>query len=117
MSAAPAAPASELVRRDDDGGVVTLTLATPQNRNALGLAMIDTLIVAFADIARDEKVRVVVLAGEGPALSGGHNLREMQAHRNDPDRGHEYHEHLMARCSVLMQARKVARSGRSIGLW
>jgi enoyl-CoA hydratase/carnithine racemase len=104
MSAAPAAPASELVRRDDDGGVVTLTLSTPQNRNALGLAMIDTLIVAFADIARDEKARVVVLAGEGPALSGGHNLREMQAHRNDTDRGHDYYEHLMARCSVLMQA-------------
>ena len=104
MSAAPAAPASELVRRDDDGGVVTLTLATPQNRNALGLAMIDTLIVGFAEIARDEKARVVALAGEGPALSGGHNLKEMQAHRNDPDRGHDYYEHLMARCSVLMQA-------------
>jgi enoyl-CoA hydratase/carnithine racemase len=104
MSAASAAPASELVRRDDDGGVVTLTLATPQNRNALGLAMIDTLIVGFADIAKDEKARVIVLTGEGPALSGGHNLREMQAHRNDPDRGHDYYEHLMARCSVLMQA-------------
>jgi enoyl-CoA hydratase/carnithine racemase len=104
MSAASAAPASELVRRDEDDGVVTLTLATPQNRNALGLAMIDTLIVGFAEIAKDEKARVIVLTGEGPALSGGHNLREMQAHRNDPDRGHDYYEHLMARCSVLMQA-------------
>src|SRR5271157_1071349 len=99
---APTAP--PLVRREDDSGVVTLTLAQPQNRNALGLAMIDTLIVAFADIAKDEKARVVVLAGEGPAFSAGHNLREMQAHRNDPDRGRGYYEHLMERCSVLMQA-------------
>jgi enoyl-CoA hydratase/carnithine racemase len=106
MSAAsPAsAPSSQLLRRDDDAGVVTLTLTAPQNRNALGLATIDTLIVAFAEIAKDDKARVAVLAGEGPAFSAGHNLREMQAHRNDPDRGRGYYEHLMERCSVLMQA-------------
>src|SRR5271165_4670977 len=98
---APTAP--PLLRRDDTEGVVTLTLAAPQIRNALSLAMIDTLIVALADLAKDEKARVVILAGEGPALSAGHNLKEMQAHRNDPDRGRVYYEHLMARCSELMQ--------------
>ncbi len=95
---------SELLRGEDGDGVVTLTLASPQNRNALSLTMIDTLIVAFAELARDEKARVVILAGEGPALSAGHNLREMQAHRNDLDRGSAYFENLFARCSVLMQA-------------
>ncbi len=104
MSAPSAAKPSELVRREDDRGVVTLTLATPQNRNALGLAMIDTLIVTFADIAKDESARVVVLTGEGAALSGGHDLKEIQAHRNDPDRGRAFNEHIMARCATLMQA-------------
>jgi len=106
MSAAsPAsAPSSALVRRDDDPGVVTLTLTSPQNRNALGLAMIDTLIVALADIAKDEKARVVVLAGEGPALSAGHDMREIQAHWNDPDRGRAYNERVTSRCATLMQA-------------
>ena len=53
MSALPAdVRPQELLRRDDDNGVVTLTLSTPQNRNALSLAMIDTLIVALDDIAR-----------------------------------------------------------------
>ena len=105
MTASPAsAQTSQLLRRDDDAGVVTLTLTSSQNRNALGLAMIDTLIVALADIAKDDRARVVLLTGEGPALSAGHNLREMQAHRNDPDRGRGYYEHLMERCSVLMQA-------------
>ncbi len=102
--ASSAAPLSELVRRENDAGVVTLTLTAPQNRNALGLAMIDTLIVAFADIARDARARVVVLAGEGPALSAGHDLREIQAHRNDPDRGRAFNEQIMARCATLMQA-------------
>ena len=62
------APPSELIRCEGDDGVVTLTLTTPQNRNALSLAMIETLIVAFADIAKDAHARVVVLAGDGPAL-------------------------------------------------
>jgi enoyl-CoA hydratase/carnithine racemase len=107
MTASPASPAASsqaLLRREDDNGVVTLTLTAPQNRNALSLAMIEALISAFADIANDKKARVVVLTGEGPALSSGHDLREMQAHRNDPDRGYKYYQELMTRCSVLMQA-------------
>ena len=104
MTASPAGSPLALLRREDDRGVVTLTLTTPRNRNALSLEMIEALIAAFAEIAMDEKARVVVFAGEGPALSAGHDLREMQAHRNDPDRGNAYYEQLMARCSVLMQA-------------
>ncbi len=104
-STSPAAGASSpLVRRETDAGVVTLTLAQSQNRNALGLAMIDTLIVAFADIAKDPAARAVVVAGEGPALSAGHDLREIQAHRNDPDRGEAFNELIMTRCATLMQA-------------
>jgi len=105
MAASSASPLPQsLLRREDGGGVATLTLTTPQNRNALSLAMIDALIDAFGEIGADDRARAVVLAGEGPAISSGHDLREMQAHRNDPDRGHAYYEQLMARCSVLMQA-------------
>ena len=43
-ASSPVAASSELFRRDDDNGVVTLTLNTPQNRNALSLAMIEALI-------------------------------------------------------------------------
>lgn len=98
------APSVELVRREDDNGVAVMTLTTPQNRNALSLAMIEAMIAALDDIARDDKTRVVVLAGEGPALSSGHDLREMQAHRNDADRGRSYYIQLFERCGVLMQA-------------
>jgi enoyl-CoA hydratase/carnithine racemase len=100
MSAAASTP----LRRQDDAGVATLTLTAPQNRNALGLAMIDTLILTLADVARDEGARVIVLTGEGPALSAGHDLREIRAHRDDADHGKGYNERLMARCATLMQA-------------
>ena len=89
-ASSPVAASSELFRRDDDNGVVTLTLNTPQNRNALSLAMIEALIATLDDIASDEQARVVVLVGAGQALSAGHDLKEMQAHRNDCDRGRDF---------------------------
>ena len=92
------------LRRADRDGVATLTLATPANRNALSLLMIDTLIVALADVEKDSRVRAVVLAGEGPALSAGHDLKEIQAHRNDEDRGQAYFDKLMRRCAELMRS-------------
>ena len=97
-------PSSPLVRRDDADGVATLTLDAPGSRNALGLAMIEALTAAFEEIAADPGARVVVLSGEGPALSAGHDLKEIRAHRNDPDQGAEYDAALMARCAALMQA-------------
>jgi enoyl-CoA hydratase/carnithine racemase len=92
------------LRRADHGGVATLTLAAPASRNALGLLMIDSLIVALGEIEKDRSVRAVVIAGEGPALSAGHDLKEIQTHRNDEDRGDAYFEKLMRRCAELMRA-------------
>ena len=98
------AASPEFFRRGDKNGVVTVTLSTPQNLNALSLAMIEALIAELEVVASDDSARVVVLAGEGSALSAGHDLREMQAHRNDCDRGRSYYVELFARCSALMQA-------------
>ena len=66
--------------------------------------MIEALIAEFDAIATDDQARVIVLTGVGPALSAGHDLKEMQAHRNDCDRGRGYYVELFARCSTLMQA-------------
>ena len=66
--------------------------------------MLEALIAELDAIASDDTARVIVLAGVGPALSAGHDLKEMQAHRNDCDRGRAYYVELFARCSALMQA-------------
>jgi enoyl-CoA hydratase/carnithine racemase len=92
-----------ILRRSDSDGVATLTLAAAEARNALGLLAIDSLIVALADVEKDPAVGVVVIAGDGPAFSAGHDLKEIQAHRNDPDAGAAYFEKLMRRCAELMR--------------
>ena len=91
------------LRRADLKSVATLTLASPSNRNALSLLVIDQLIVALAEIEKDREIGAVVIEAEGPAFSSGHDLKEIQAHRNDADRGAAYYEKLMRRCAELMR--------------
>ena len=90
------------VRRENDAGVTVLTLADAASRNSLSEAMLGGLEEALAGVDTDRSVRCVVLAGEGPVFSSGHHLKEMQAHRNDPDGGRGYVAGLMARCAGVM---------------
>ncbi len=97
----PDASAPILLREDRDG-IATLILNRPQARNALSEALIDGLSAALKNIAADRSVRAVVLAANGPVFSAGHDLREMTAHRNDPDRGRAYFHWLFERSAEIM---------------
>jgi methylglutaconyl-CoA hydratase len=63
----------------DERGVAELTLARPEKHNALSAEMIDALTTAAHDLGRDERVRVVVLAGEGESFCAGGDLGWMRA--------------------------------------
>ncbi|MFL5166699.1 MAG: enoyl-CoA hydratase [Microvirga sp.] len=102
MTVHATADASPLLR-SDAGGIVTLTLNRPAARNALSEALIDALTGELDRIAADPAVRVVMLTAAGPAFSSGHDLKEMTAHRADPDRGRAYFTDVMARCSAMME--------------
>ena len=77
---------------------------TAGRRNALSEAMLTELGAAFADAGANPSVRVVVLAGNGPAFCAGHDLKEMTAGRANPDCGKAYFTRVMALCSGVMQA-------------
>ncbi|MBN8875632.1 MAG: enoyl-CoA hydratase [Rhodospirillales bacterium] len=91
------AAAPPLLRRDADG-VAWLTLNRPAARNALSIGLMEALDASLEAIAGDASVRVVVIAGAGPAFCAGHDLREMRA---DPTRA--AYERVFALCSRLMQ--------------
>src|SRR6201997_5148213 len=107
MSAQTATAASTalplVLLREDRGGIAILTLNRPQARNSLSEALLQALGDALAAIARDRAVRVVVLAANGPAFSAGHDLKELNAHRSEADRGRAYFKHIMGLCSRVMQ--------------
>lgn len=91
-----------LVRAACSGGVLTLTLSNPP-ANALSIAMMKALKGALDRARGDDDVKVVVLAHEGKVFCAGHDLKEMTAHRADPDRGRAFFTETMALCSELMQ--------------
>jgi methylglutaconyl-CoA hydratase len=59
-------------------GVAQITMSRPAVFNAFDETMIGELDAAFAALAADEAVRVVVLAGEGRHFSAGADLQWMQ---------------------------------------
>ncbi len=89
----------DFVRRLDAGGVATLTLNRPQQRNALSRAMIAALRADLARLATDASVKAVVLAGAGPGFCSGHDLKEIQA---NPDPA--FYAALNEDCAALMLA-------------
>jgi enoyl-CoA hydratase/carnithine racemase len=99
VTAQAATDAGPLVLRTVDRGVANLTLNRPRQFNAISVAMLDVLQSELDGIAADPAIRVVVIAGAGAAFSGGHDLKEMMANRNEPFLGD-----LFERCSRAMLA-------------
>jgi methylglutaconyl-CoA hydratase len=64
------------LRIERDGGLLRITLARPETRNAFDAALIAELAVAFVDVG---KARAVLLAGEGPSFCAGADVEWMRA--------------------------------------
>ena len=102
-AAAATAPSALILLREDVAGIAVLTLNRPQARNSLSEATLEALGEALTAIAHEPSVRVVVVTANGPAFSAGHDLKELNQHRSDADRGRAYFKHIMAMCSAVMQ--------------
>ena len=63
-----------LIRREGD--FATLTMNRPQRRNALSLTMLRSLLAAFEQVGNSD-ARGVVLAGNGPVFSAGHDFADV----------------------------------------
>jgi methylglutaconyl-CoA hydratase len=68
----------EHLRRTDEGPVSTVTLARPDSHNALNADLIGELTHCLEEISDDERVRVVVLAGEGRSFCAGADVGYMR---------------------------------------
>src|SRR5256884_7059005 len=101
---ASAAATEPALLRENVGNIAVLTLNRPQARNSLSEAMLAALSQELENIAADKRVRRVVITARGPAFSAGHDLKELAAHRADPDGGRSYTRQIMERCSAVMLA-------------
>ena len=90
---------AQVLLRSVDRGVATLTMNRPKQFNAISMRMIEAMQRELDAIRSDPAIRVVVIAGAGSAFSGGHDLKEMMAHRTEAFIGD-----LFDRCSRVMLA-------------
>jgi methylglutaconyl-CoA hydratase len=66
---------SDAVLASVDGGVATLSLNRPDNRNALSIELMNALGDRLTEAMFDPRVRVIVLTNEGNTFCAGANLR------------------------------------------
>jgi enoyl-CoA hydratase/carnithine racemase len=85
-----------LIVEEDSGGLVTLTMNRPEKRNALSTAMMAELNTELAAIGKRSDARAVIIAGNGPAFSAGHDLGELKG------RDLAFYRHEFDLCAQLM---------------
>ena len=70
---------SEHVRVESNGGVLAITLARPERRNAITVAMYAALAEAVEQAQLDPALRVIALRGEGEDFTAGNDLGDFLA--------------------------------------
>lgn len=70
---------SEHVRVQKTDAVLAITLARPERRNAITVAMYAALADAIESAAADPTVRVITVDGEGPDFAAGNDLADFLA--------------------------------------
>ena len=103
-SSIPAMVSEHPLLREEVGSIAVLTLNRPQARNTLSEEMLTALRGELTGIAASAHLRALVIAGNGPAFSAGHDLKQVTARRSDADGGRGYLGRLMENCSSVMLA-------------
>ena len=66
---------STVTYREQSAGVVRVAMNRPEARNAQNIQMTYDLNDAFDRANSDDEVKVIILSGEGPHFSSGHDMR------------------------------------------
>ncbi len=88
---------SDLLQRENIGPITRITLNNPAKFNPLSRAMLGHLQSCLDEIAKDESIRVVIIAANGRAFCAGHDLKEMRSNSEN-----DFARTLLAECSQMM---------------
>lgn len=94
--------AETLVSTTVEGAVGFAIMQNPQQRNALSHAMMRALADALRQFEKMPQVRAIIIAAQGKAFCAGHDLKELDAHRRDNDKGQAFFVETMRLCTALM---------------
>lgn len=93
-----------MLHSEVEPGVALLTLNRHDARNALSPALISELHSAIERLGKDDNIGAIIIAAKGSVFCSGHDLKELAAHRSDPDGGRAFFRKTMYACSAMMLA-------------
>lgn len=94
--------AAPYLLKESQGAILHITLNRPKTLNALSMGMLKELQAALDPLYEDRSVKALIIKGSGKGFCAGHDLKEMQSHRDDEDGGKAYFETLFTRCTNMM---------------
>ncbi|HXL67193.1 MAG TPA: enoyl-CoA hydratase-related protein [Xanthobacteraceae bacterium] len=108
---------TEHVRAKVDQGVLTLTLARPEKKNALTTAMYKKLTAELTRAEEDPAVRVVLIESEGDTFTAGNDIMDFAAFATGQAPASEMGGHVFL--AALARAQKpyvAAVQGKAVGI-
>ena len=78
---------TEYVKTEVDAGIMTLTLARADKKNALSNSMYSGMSDGLERAEKDPAVRVVLFQGDGDSFTAGNDLADFSAQANGKDTG------------------------------
>ena len=92
----------DLITEDLKDNILKITLNNPSSQNTLSLDVINNLKQIIINADNNKDVKVIIIASTGTVFSAGHNLKEINSHRDDKDKGLKFFTTLIHSCSDLM---------------
>ena len=93
---------NNLVNSKQINKVLHLILNDQKNQNTLSEMMINILNKKFKEASEDKDIKVIVLSSTGKVFCAGHNLKDLDLKRKEPDKGKSYYKKIFKSCSLLM---------------
>ena len=78
---------NNVITQNINKNILKITLNNPIAQNTLSLDVINYLKKIFTEADNSNEIKVIVISSIGKVFCAGHNLKEINIHRNDSDKG------------------------------
>src|SRR6266576_40479 len=107
---------TEHIKVENDGGILNVTMARPDKKNALTNAMYGALADAIEGAETDTAVRVLLIRGEGDMFTAGNDVGEFAAIATGDFQGERHVSRFLQALARSSRPLVAAVQGRAVGI-
>src|SRR2546423_6216161 len=107
---------TEHIKVENDGGILNVTMARPDKKNALTNAMYGALADAIEGAETDTAVRVLLIRGEGDVFTAGNDVGEFAAVATGAFQGERHVARFVQALARSTRPLVAAVQGRAVGI-